>query len=65
MRNRLFERWFSSYKHNVRYTFHSAVIVSEGVPNYVALVSRVDNPRLKDVLFEFATEVQKLLNKPE
>lgn len=64
MRNRLFERWFSSYRHSGFYTFHSAVVSAEGIPNYVALISRIDNPRLKDVLVEFATEIQNLQNKP-
>lgn len=65
MRNRLFERWFSNYKHKSMYTFHSATVEAEGVPNYVAFISRIDNPKLKDVLSEFATEIQTFIDKPE
>lgn len=64
LRNRLFERWFSAYKRSGFYMFHSAVVCAEGVPNYVALITRIDNPKLKDILVEFATEIQGLRNKP-
>ena len=64
MRNRLFEHWFSTYKFNSLYTFHSAVVDAEGIENYVAIIMRIDNPNLTNVLMEFGTAIQTLQNKP-
>ena len=38
---------------------------AEGIPNYAAIVVRLDNPRLTSVIAEFTETVQLLSQKPE
>lgn len=60
MRNRLFEFWFNSSPRKSEFIFISANIEdAEGVQNYVAIISRLDNPQLKEVVSEFT---EKLCN---
>ncbi len=53
MRNRLFMRWFKTYEHRERYFIRSAEGEMEGQKNFMAILSRVDNPRLAEVIEEF------------
>ena len=66
MRNRLFEIWFNSSLRKSDFVFMSADIRdAEGIPNYAAIVVRLDNPRLTSVIAEFTETVQLLSQKPE
>lgn len=65
MRNRLFEFWFNSSPRKFEFIFISANIEdAEGVQNYVAIISRLDNPQLKDVVSEFTETMQLFSQKP-
>lgn len=65
MRNRLFEFWFNSSPRKSEFIFISANIEdAEGVQNYVAIISRLDNPQLKDVVSEFTETMQLFSQKP-
>lgn len=66
MRNRLFQYWFSSYRHKVLFTMmSSSVIDAEGVVNYATIILRNDNPRFAQILEEYTQSIQLLSNKPE
>ncbi len=66
MRNRLFEFWFKSSERKSEFAFLSADIRdADGILNYAAIISRLDNPRLGKVISEFLTTVQTLSIKPE
>lgn len=66
MRSRLFEYWFHSYKYKQLFTILTSSIIDEdGIVNYATLIIRNDNPRLSDVLSEFAESVSLLSQKPD
>ena len=37
----------------------------EGIDNFMALISKIDNPRLSDVIEEFDETVELLFDKPD
>ena len=53
MRNRLFVRWFNTYEHHDRFFIHTVEGRMEGQMNFMAIISRKDNPRLPEVIKEF------------
>ena len=64
-RNRLFERWFSTYARKAQYTFvASSLRDDEGVENYAAIIVRNDNPDLSAIITEFTTTISLLSTKP-
>lgn len=66
MRSRLFNYWFSSFAEKGRYTMlQSSIKDEEGVENFFAIISRNDNPVLKDVVMEFSEAITILTQKPE
>lgn len=66
MRSRLFSFWFSSFTNKDSYTMLSASLKDEeGIENYVALISRTDNPHLRQTADEFMQTIQLLSQKPD
>lgn len=64
-RNRLFERWFSTYDRKARYTFvASSLKDDEGIENYAAIIVRNDNPDLSAIVSEFTSTIALLSTKP-
>lgn len=62
MRSRLFEIWFNMSPRRSEFTIVQTNIKDEeGIINYAAIISRLDNPYLKEVVTEFL-ETAKLLN---
>ena len=58
LRNRLFERWFSTYERKTQYTFvASSLKDDEGIENYAAIIVRNDNPDLSAIVSEFTTTI--------
>ena len=53
LRNRLFIRWFNTYELRDLYIIRTAEGLLDGIMNFTALLSRKDNPRLKELLAEF------------
>jgi hypothetical protein len=45
-RDRLFVRWFNTYEHHDKYYIQTAEGQMEGQMNFMAIISRKDNPRL-------------------
>lgn len=65
LRNRLFERWFSTYEHKAQYTFvASSLKDEEGIENYTAIIVRNDNPELSAIIAEFTETISLLSSKP-
>ena len=52
-RNRLFVRWFNIYEHHDRFIIKTAEGKMDGQMNFLAIISRKDNPRLSLVIEEF------------
>lgn len=52
-RNRLFVRWFNTYEHHGRYFIRTAEGKLEGQDNFMAILSRLDNPKLSLAIEEF------------
>lgn len=61
-RNRLFERWFSNYNKDGRFSIYTATVSDEGVVNYAAIILRNDNPKFASIVKEF-TETTAFLNQ--
>ena len=65
LRNRLFERWFSTYERKAQYTFvASSLKDDEGIENYAAIIVRNDNPDLSAIIAEFTETISLLSSKP-
>ena len=65
LRNRLFERWFSTYERKAQYTFVvSSLKDEEGIENYTAIIVRNDNPELSAIIAEFTETISLLSSKP-
>ena len=65
LRNRLFERWFSTYERKAQYTFvASSLKDDEGIENYAAIIVRNDNPDLSAIVAKFTTTISLLSTKP-
>jgi hypothetical protein len=62
-RNRLFVRWFNTYEHRDRYFILTAEGKLEGQNNFMAIVSRKDNPRLPLAIEEFEETVALLFGE--
>jgi hypothetical protein len=52
-RDRLFVRWFNTYEHHDLYYIQTAEGKMDGQMNFMAFISRKDNPRLPEVIKEF------------
>ena len=52
-RNRLFVRWFNTYEYRERFFIKTAEGTMEGQMNFMAIISRKDNPRLQEAIEEF------------
>ena len=66
MRSRLFTYWFSEFIDKGKYTLlQSSIVDDEGIDNFFAIISRNDNPNLKNVISEFYDNVMFFSQKPE
>ena len=52
-RDRLFVRWFNTYERHNLYYIKTAEGKMEGQMNFMAIISRKDNPRLQEAIQEF------------
>ena len=62
-RNRLFVRWFNLYEHRDRFIIETAEGKMDGQMNFLAIISRKDNPMLSVVLEEFNETVSFLFDE--
>ena len=63
-RNRLFVIWFNTYENRHKYVMKSAEGKLEDQDNFMALIAKVDNPRLDQVIEEFEETADILFGSP-
>lgn len=64
-RSRLFELWFNTSPRKSDFMFMSADVKdADGIRNYAAIILRIDNPNLKNIVAEFTENIQLLSQKP-
>ena len=63
-RNRLFVRWFNIYEHRDQYFIKTAEGKMDGQMNFLAIISRKDNPMLAMVIEEFNETISFLFDPP-
>lgn len=61
-RNRLFVRWFNTYEHHDLYVIKTAEGKMDGQMNFMAIILRKDNPRLRQIFEEFEETVTFLFD---
>lgn len=61
-RNRLFVRWFNTYEHSDLYIIKTAEGKMDGQTNFMAIISRRDNPKLQIAIQEFEETVAYLFD---
>jgi len=61
-RDRLFVRWFNTYKHHEQFFIQTAEGEMDGQMNFMAMISRKDNPKLQSALLEFEETVAFLFD---
>ena len=59
-RNRLFIRWFNTYEYHDRYFIRIAEGKLDGEENFIAMLSRKDNPNLEKAVEEFDETINLL-----
>ena len=57
-RNRLFLRWFTSAEPSKLFYIKTAVVVDEGMENFIAIIVPRQHPYLEAIIERFDTEVQ-------
>ena len=63
-RNRLFVLWFNIYEHREHFYMKTAEGKMDGVMNFLAIISRRDNPNLSKVIEEFDETISFLFDPP-
>ncbi|OUO53764.1 hypothetical protein B5F77_05080 [Parabacteroides sp. An277] len=64
-RFRLFESWFRISGKGNFVSLSMDLVDLEGVPNYAAIITRMDNPNLSFITKQFTETVELLREKPE
>ena len=62
-RNRLFVRWFNMYEQRDKYLIRTAEGMMDGQMNFLAIISRLDNPHLSNALEEFDETISFLFDE--
>lgn len=64
MRARLFAKWFNDYGKKDEFVITAAVVKDEDVDNYIGLIIKKNNPRIKNYIDEFEEFVEFFTQKP-
>lgn len=64
-RSRLFIRWFNNYAGRNAYVMQTAEVQEGKTKNFAALIVQKSNPRLAEILADFAETISILTNKPQ
>lgn len=64
-RNRLFVRWFNIYERREFFYMKTAEGKMDGIMNFLAIISRKDNPNLPQAIAEFDETISFLFDPPE
>ena len=62
-RNNLFIRWFNLYEHRDNFIIKTAEGIMDGEMNFLAIISRKDNPRLNMVIEQFDETISFLFDE--
>ena len=62
-RNNLFIRWFNLYEHRDNFIIKTAEGIMDGEMNFLAIISRKDNPRLNMVIEQFEETISFLFDE--
>lgn len=62
-RNRLFLRWFNTYDNRALYFIKTAEGKMDGKMNFMAIISRLDNPNLQRAISEFDNTISFLFDE--
>ena len=57
-RNRLFLRWFAGAEQSKMFCIKTALVVDEGIENFIAIIVPRKHPFLDDIIARFDEEVQ-------
>ena len=57
-RNRLFLRWFRGAEQSKQFYIKTAVVVDEGMENFIAIVVPRKHPYLEDIISRFDAEIE-------
>ena len=57
--------WFNNYENRKDYFLKTAEGKMEGQDNFMAIIAKVDNPRLPQVIEEFEETISILFDPPE
>ena len=57
--------WFNNYENRKDYFLTTAEGKMEGQDNFMAIIAKVDNPRLPQVIEEFEETISILFDPPE
>lgn len=60
-----FVRWFNIYEHRHLFIIRTAEGKMDGMMNFIAIISRKDNPNLPMVLEEFDETISFLFDPPK
>ena len=62
----MFQRWFDAHNGGESYVIRTAVVMDEGIANYVSLIVQKSNPDLDTILHFFDSEIGMFQeNKPQ
>ena len=64
-RNRLFVRWFNIYERRHLFFIKTAEGMMDGMMNFLAIISRKENPTLTKAIEEFDETISFLFDPPE
>lgn len=62
LRDRLFVRWFNTYEHHERFFIKTAEGKMDNQTNFMAIISRKDNPNLQQAITEFDETINFLFD---
>ena len=57
-RNRLFLRWFRGAEQSKQFCIKTAIVVDEGMENFIAIVVPRQHPYLEDIIAHFDNEIE-------
>ena len=56
-RNRLFLRWFMGFEQSKKFYIKTALVVDEGVENFIAIIVPRQHPNIDDIIVHFDEEI--------
>ena len=65
-RNRLFLRWFTGTEQSKKFFIKTALVMDEGIENFIAIIVPRQHPFIEDIIARFDAEIAMFqTNKPQ